>query len=118
MKSESPEPMVLDDEFRDTQVRSAVLMYSTPVKCTFKVHLYTVNIHITHNRFVPDLRRGGLQGDRLRPGRGQGRQGEGGGRYPNPQVSISTYIYDSVLLCPLKPEGCLFINTYVYNLVS
>ena len=71
MRSESPEPMVLDDEFRDTQVRPAV-------------HLYTCTVHITG--FCPDLRRGGLQGDGLWPGAGQGGQGEGGGRHPDTQV--------------------------------
>ena len=29
VRSESPEPMVIDDEFRDTQVRHAVHLYST-----------------------------------------------------------------------------------------
>ena len=50
---------------------------------------YTCTVHITG--FCPDLRRGGLQGDGRWPGRGQGGQGERGGRHSNPQVSTERY---------------------------
>ena len=54
VKSESPEPMVIDDEFGDTQVRYAVQLYSNKTGC------------------CPDFCCGGLQGNWLRPSRGQG----------------------------------------------
>ena len=72
VKSESPEPMAIDDEFGDTQVRHAV-------------HLYSTKVHKTG--FCPDFCCGGLQGYWLRSSRCQGGQGEGGGCHTNTQVS-------------------------------